>query len=182
MESTQRSRADQVRSLVLERFVEPGRVAGKQSVTVRAGDVQRELGWWNRVPSVCSALDGREFQRMSHTRLVERRGPVQSTTAEWVFALSEEAMGGPKGSGHHFATDTEARRLVAIWDGDSFRPCTAPGGIEPGQRVILLVSQVRDARDLAGEFGSFVGTLSDEEALEMQATLDQAFETISDEW
>jgi hypothetical protein len=183
MESIQKvSRADQVRHFVLERLIEPGRAAGERTVTVRAGDVQRGLGWWNRVPSVCSALDGREFERMSHTRLIERRGPVQSTTAEWVFALSDDPDDAAVGVGMDPAAPSSPRRLVAVWDGESFQPCVAPENLEPGQRVVLMVATVQDPRDLAGKFGSFVGTLSDEEASEMQETLDRAFETISDEW
>jgi hypothetical protein len=151
-------------------------------VTVRAGDVQRELGWWNRIPSVCSALDGREFQRMSGARLVQRRGPVQSTTSEWVFDLSDDPNGVDPQAGSHAADLIGARRLVAEWDGVSFRPCVEPDGIEAGQRVVLDISPVRDARDLAGNFGSLVGTLSAEEAAAMQANLDRTFETISDEW
>lgn len=178
----QESCADQVRRFVLERFVEPGRAAGKRTVTVRAGDVHRELGWGNRVPSVCSALDAKEFQRVSRTRLVQRRGPGQSTTVEWVFALSEGADGFDPEARLDTAAAPEARRLIAVWDGVSFRPLVAPESLEPGQRVVLGVTPVRETCDLAGEFGSFVGTLSQEEAAEMQEALDRAFETISDEW
>ena len=39
-----------------------------------------------------------------------------------------------------------------------------------------------DARSLAGRFAPFVGTLTREEAAEMQAAMDEAFETISDDW
>jgi hypothetical protein len=163
------------------RFVEPGRAAGERTVTVRAGDVQRQLGWWNRVPSVCSALDAREFQRMSRTRLVQRRGPAQSTTAEWVFALTE-ALDEPGRDPALAAEAAGVRRLVAVWDGVSFQPSVTPEGMEPGQKVVLAVSPVREARELAGEFGRFVGTLSEAEAAAMQDAIDQAFETISDEW
>src|SRR5688500_2276641 len=77
--------ADQVRRYVIERIVNPGHAAGMRKVTVRAGDVHRGLEWGNRVPSVCSALDAQEFQRLSRTQLLERRGPAQSTSTEWVF-------------------------------------------------------------------------------------------------
>jgi hypothetical protein len=178
----QGSRADQVRRFVLERLVEPSRAAGERTVTVRAGDVQRALGWWNRVPSVCSALDGQEFQRMSRTRLVERRGPAQSTTAEWVFALSETPgpVGGKQSRGA--VEVSQARRLLATWDGEAFRPLTGTEAWEPGERVILTVSAAGDGRVMAGEFAAFVGTLSKEEASEMQEVIDSAFETVSDEW
>jgi hypothetical protein len=168
------SRADQVRRFVLETIIEPGRAAGKNAITIRAGDVQRGLGWWNRTPSVCSALDAREFQRMSGTRLVERRGPTQSTTAEWVFSLS--------GGANNPGSQGTPRRLVAIWDGSAFQPCVVPTEIQPGQRVVLEVTPSDDARELAGAFGEFVGGLTPEEGEAMQAAVDEAFETVSDEW
>jgi hypothetical protein len=54
--------------------------------------------------------------------------------------------------------------------------------IEPGRRVVRDDLPAREKRELAGKFGSFVGTLSPEEAAEMQATIDGAFESISDDW
>jgi hypothetical protein len=177
MQPQQMSRADQVRRFVLERIIQPGRAAGRQTVTVRAGDVQRDLGWWNRAPSVCSALDTREFQQMSQTHLVERRGPAQSTTTEWVFALSTNPGANPDPG-----IEASGRRLIAEWDGQSFRPAAAPQNLQVGQRVVLVVTPAQGVGDLAGRFGSLVGTLSDEEAAEMQEAIDNAFETISDEW
>jgi hypothetical protein len=183
MESGQQgSRADQVRQFVIDRIVKPGRASGKRTVTVRAGDVQRELGWWNRIPSVCSALDAREFQRVSQARLIQRRGPVHSTTTEWVFAICEESGSSLAAADCEPEPVPPDRRLVALWDGMAFRPVVAPESLEPGQRVVLVVSAARDTADLAGEFGGLVGTLSAEEAVEMQGALDSAFENISDEW
>lgn len=47
---------------------------------------------------------------------------------------------------------------------------------------VLSAAPEPDARTLAGRFGGLVGMLSDEEAAELETTLDAAFENISDEW
>jgi len=175
------SLADQAREYVVKAIVEPARRAGERTVTVRAGDVQRALRWWNRAPSVCSALDAREFQRVSRTRLIERRGPAQSTTAEWVLELSDN-------SGHAAPlasppdSNGPTRRLVAVWDGETFRPVVAPRNLLAGDRVVLQVSPAKDARERAGRFARFVGTMSAEEAAEMMEIIERDCETISDDW
>ena len=175
------SRADQVRRYVLESIIQPSRAAGKQTVTVRAGDVQKGLGWWNLVPSVCSALDAREFLRMSQTRLLRRNGPAQSTTVEWEFALSD-AVASDEGTSGSASSKTEGRRLIATWDGTAFKPIIVPDELEVGQRVVLMVSVPTDLASLAGKYARYVGTLSREEGEEMLAEIERAFETISDEW
>lgn len=171
--------ADEVRQFVRARYVEAARSAGKDTVTVRAGTVQRELGWWNRVPSVCSALDAREFQRMSGTRLIERRGPAQSSTVEWVLEVRDN---GQRSSAPAPTVAAGERRLSAVWDGASFRPVVPPEDLKAGQQVVLTFSPADDARALAGKFAEFVGTLSAEEAAEMQGVLDREFEVIGDDW
>jgi hypothetical protein len=171
---TSGSDADAVRNHVISRYIQPAREAGCRTVTVRAGEVQKELGWWNRVPSVCSALDARIFERMAQTSLVARRGPRQSTTVEWDFGLEKiDPATNPM--------PIDARRLVATWDGEAFRP-VAPPGLSAGQRVVLTVSPTEEPKELAGEFGEFVGTLSPDEASEMDRSIRDAFETIGHDW
>ncbi len=70
-------------------------------MTIRAGDVARELRLGNRVPAICSALESKLLLDQAGLRLVERRGPRQSTTTEFRYAFSggcaessTEAVGG----------------------------------------------------------------------------------------
>jgi len=84
------SRADRIRMHTRLRYVEPARRAGKKTVAVRAGDVARDWGLNNRVPSICSALESRLFLEQAGLRLLERRGPYRSTTTEFHYAILDE--------------------------------------------------------------------------------------------
>jgi hypothetical protein len=79
--------ADRIRRYVRDEIILPSRQKGLSSVLVRAGDVHESLDLQNRMPAVCAALDAEKFQDYAQVRLVERRGPRQGSTAEWVFAL-----------------------------------------------------------------------------------------------
>ncbi len=83
--------ADRIRQHALTRHVEPARRAGQDTVTITAGDASREMGLDNRVPAVCSALGSQKFQDCAGVQLLERRGPWQSTTTEFIFAIGDKA-------------------------------------------------------------------------------------------
>jgi 5-methylcytosine-specific restriction protein B len=81
------SMADQIRAHVNEAFIKPARAAGLRTVSVRAGDVHKDLGLENRMPAVCSALDGAKFQDMYGVTVNLRVGPPQGSTVTWVVTL-----------------------------------------------------------------------------------------------
>lgn len=76
---------------VISAYVVPARQRGDETVRVRVGNVQKELGWTNRTPSVFSTLSSREFQREAGVELVEKTGgPASggpSTTVQFVFRV-----------------------------------------------------------------------------------------------
>ena len=82
------SGADRVRRHVRVQYIDPARRDGRNTVTIRAGDVARELHLGNRVPAVCSALGSKLLLEQAGLRLVERRGPRQSTTTEFHFEFA----------------------------------------------------------------------------------------------
>ena len=57
------SQADGIRRHALEYHVRPWRESGASTLSIRAGDVARSMGLRNRIPNVCSALEGRRFQQ-----------------------------------------------------------------------------------------------------------------------
>ena len=85
------SQADRIRSFAAARFVEPARDAGKPTLTIRAGDVARDMGLKNRTPAVCSALGSSQLLREAGLRLVERVGPRQSTTTEFRYEILDRS-------------------------------------------------------------------------------------------
>jgi hypothetical protein len=90
---------EQTKRHVISHYVEPARLRGEKTVQVRVGNVQRELGWTNRTPSVFSTLSSKEFQHEAGVELVERvGGPASggpSTTWQFVYRLKD---GDEKGS------------------------------------------------------------------------------------
>jgi len=71
------------------RYVEKARSEGQDSVTIVAGDIVRELRMEYRVPSVCSALASKRFQKENGITLERREGPPSgvSTTAKFTYRL-----------------------------------------------------------------------------------------------
>jgi len=87
--------ADQIRRHVLEEYIRPSRRGGRRQITIRAGDVHRSMELENRMPAVCSALDAAEFYEEAGVTLIQRSGPLQSSTVEWSLRLEpagEEAL------------------------------------------------------------------------------------------
>ena len=82
------SGADRIRRHVRARYIDPARRDGGNTVTIRVGDVARDLQLGNRVPAVCSALGSKLLLEQAGLRLVERRGPRRGTTTEFHYALA----------------------------------------------------------------------------------------------
>lgn len=79
--------ADRIRQHVLKQYVEPARLAGKKTVTVRANEVHADLGLVARFPSICQVLDNETFRRQASVTLISRSGPPLSSTVEWVYGV-----------------------------------------------------------------------------------------------
>lgn len=79
--------AERIRRYALDQYVWPARQAQEQTVTIRVGDLHRELGLISRVPAVCSALKSALFERLAGVILMERTGPIQSTTTQFRYRL-----------------------------------------------------------------------------------------------
>src|SRR4051812_33376488 len=59
------TQADRIRQFVLDRHVAPARARGRSEVTVRAGDVHRDMGLSNAMPAVCAAIDSKKFSELA---------------------------------------------------------------------------------------------------------------------
>ncbi len=85
------SLSDRIRRSARARHIEPARQAGMKTVTIRAGDLGRDMGLNNRMAAVCSAVGSKQFLREAGLRLVERVGPRQSTTTEFRFEILDRS-------------------------------------------------------------------------------------------
>ena len=83
------SLSEQIANHVLSHYVEPARRTGQTMIEVQAGKVHRELGWKNRVASVCTTLESQKFQKENRLFLLHTSGPAsgRSTTVSFAFGL-----------------------------------------------------------------------------------------------
>ena len=78
--------ADRIRSHVAERYIEPARSRGEETVTVVAGAVLRDLELpGDYAPSVCSALRARKFSAEHDLELITVDGPKSKSSTRTAF-------------------------------------------------------------------------------------------------
>ena len=86
---------EQTKMHVISTYVKPARQKGQKTVQVRVGNVQKELGWINRTPSVFSTLSSKDFQHEAGLELIEKIGGPPSggpsTTVQFVYQVLDEA-------------------------------------------------------------------------------------------
>lgn len=54
--------ANRIRAHLIEHYIEPARSWGDHTVTIRAGDVHKELGLTSQLPNVCQAIERENFR------------------------------------------------------------------------------------------------------------------------
>ena len=81
----QSGQADAIREYALANYVVPWRESDADTLAIRAGDVEHEMGLRNATPNVCSALEGRKFLSLAKLELVRRDGPRRSTTTTYHY-------------------------------------------------------------------------------------------------
>jgi hypothetical protein len=82
--------ADRVRSFVIDTYIEPARTEGQKEVRVRAGDVDKSLGYqYRRLPLICAALRSEKFLAAARVGLRSESGPPSgaSTTTTFTYEL-----------------------------------------------------------------------------------------------
>ncbi len=86
---------EQTKKHLISTYVKPARLKGEKTIQVRVGNIQKELGWTNRTPSVFSTLLSKDFQQEAGVELIEKRGGPPSggpsTTWQFVFRVLGEA-------------------------------------------------------------------------------------------
>ena len=82
--------SDRVREHVKRKHIDPAKKAGKKSVSLRAGDIHRELGFTRRIPVVCSALRSRKLQKNCNIKLSYIDGHNNTTTATFTYRLKND--------------------------------------------------------------------------------------------
>lgn len=82
--------ADCVRDFVIATYIEPARSEGQRRISVRAGDIDKALGFrYRRLPLICTTLRGKKFLEAGRIILLEESGPPSglSTTMTFTYEL-----------------------------------------------------------------------------------------------
>ena len=82
--------ADRIRDFVIDAYIEPARTEGQKEVRVRAGDVDKALGYrYRRLPLICAALRSKKFLTAARVELRSEVGPPSgaSTTTTFLYQL-----------------------------------------------------------------------------------------------
>jgi hypothetical protein len=82
--------SDRVRDYVKRKYIDPARSDGEEILSVRAGDIHRELGFSRRIPVVCSALRSRKFLKNCDIELTYVGGPNNSTTTTFTYRIRKD--------------------------------------------------------------------------------------------
>jgi len=81
--------SDRVRDHIKRKYINPAKKAGKKTLSIRAGDIHKELGFSRRIPVVCSALRSRKLSKSCDIELTYIGGPNNSTTTTFTYSLNK---------------------------------------------------------------------------------------------
>lgn len=78
-----------IRAHLRARYIDPARLRGSTMVTITAGDVHKELGLRNRVPSVCQVMESKILEREAGVKVSSKQGPPsgRGTTFTVTYAV-----------------------------------------------------------------------------------------------
>lgn len=79
--------ANRIRQFVRDHYIAPAKADGHAEITIRAGDVHREMSLTNAMPAVCSAIGSRKFDEFAGVTRTALRGPANGANVYFTFSL-----------------------------------------------------------------------------------------------
>ena len=79
--------ASAIRDFVWQQIIRPARARGTTKLSVRCGDVHRQMGLRDRLPSVVSALEARRFAAHYGLTLLSAEGPKAGSNRILTFEI-----------------------------------------------------------------------------------------------
>ena len=80
--------ADRIRLCAKNYHIDPARDAGRQTVSIRAGDLGKEMGLQDAHPNICNALLGSKFQNLTGLQKPTHTEPQPSSSTVFTFQLA----------------------------------------------------------------------------------------------
>ena len=95
----QNSNAHSIRNYIRRQYFEPARRKRETLVTLRAGDIHREMGLRNRVPSVCQVMESKLLEREAGVKVSSKQGPPsgRGTTLTVTYTIDLQQTGATSG-------------------------------------------------------------------------------------
>lgn len=81
------SLADEVRAYCIDNYVNPARNRNIQTITIRAGDVHKEMNYRDRMPLVCASLGAQKFEEIANVERINITGPLNGASTEFHFKI-----------------------------------------------------------------------------------------------
>ena len=79
--------ADAIRGHVIRNHIEPARAAQKAEISLRAGDVHKELLLVDRMPAVCNVLGSNRLEREARVKRLKMEGPHNGANALFTYEV-----------------------------------------------------------------------------------------------
>lgn len=91
--------ASAIREYIRSHYLEPARRRRETLVTLRAGDIHRELGLRNRVPNVCQVMESKLLEREAGVRVSSKQGPPSGRGTTLTVTYAVDLQGTENGAG-----------------------------------------------------------------------------------
>ena len=79
--------ADKIREFANENYIELARKRGEREVSIRAGDIHRDMELHGRLPAVCAALGSNKFLDEAGVERVAVDGPLNGSNCVLTFQI-----------------------------------------------------------------------------------------------
>jgi hypothetical protein len=109
--------AKSIREYIRSRYLEPARQRRETLVTIRAGDIHKELGLRNRVPNVCQVMESRLLEKEAGVKVSSKQGPPsgRGTTLTVTYTVDLEGPPGTHVAEHSGSAPAADRTMEQPW-------------------------------------------------------------------
>jgi len=79
--------SDDVRKYCFDNYISPARKRGDGFISIRAGDIHKEMNFKKRMPLVCSSLGTKKFEELTKVERISITGPLNGASTTFTFKL-----------------------------------------------------------------------------------------------